>query len=121
MRTLVVTGAGTSEPEFTDPWTLEVFGRWMPAMAAGDLEGSIDAFALFTAGPHRTLDEVSSEVDRRIRAMAHRTMSKHSAGERLLPGTHGVPQHAGVEVMADGSCLQARPSRSERLSHTERF
>lgn len=81
VRALVVTGAGTSEPEFTDPWTLQVLGRQIAAMSAGDLDGAIDAFALFAAGPHRVLDDVNPEVVRRIRQMARRTMSKHASGE----------------------------------------
>ncbi|MCO5998906.1 alpha/beta fold hydrolase [Actinoallomurus rhizosphaericola] len=87
VRALVVTGAGTSEPEFTDPWTVEALGAATAAMAAGDLEGAIDAFALFAAGPYRTLDDVDPEVLRRVREMARRTMSKHTAdeGNLLIP------------------------------------
>ena len=81
VRALVVSGAATSEPEFADPWTLEVLGRQVAAMAAGDLDGAIDAFALFAAGPHRTLDDVAPEVVRRVRQMARRTMAKHTADE----------------------------------------
>ena len=81
VRALVVGGAGTSEPEFTDPWTIKVLTAWTSAMAAGDLETSIDEFALFAAGPHRTLDDVAPDVVRRIREMARRTMSKHATGE----------------------------------------
>jgi pimeloyl-ACP methyl ester carboxylesterase len=82
VRALVVSGAGTSEPTFTDPWTLGLLERWTAAMAAGDLDGSIDAFALFAAGPGRSLSDVDPIVVTRIRDMARRTMSKHSAGEQ---------------------------------------
>jgi pimeloyl-ACP methyl ester carboxylesterase len=82
VRALVVSGAGTSEPTFTDPWTQTVLGQWTAAMAAGDLDGSIDAFTLFAAGPGRSLDDVSPGVVARIRDMARRTMSKHGRGER---------------------------------------
>lgn len=82
VRALVVSGAGTSEPTFTDPWTLTMLGQWNAAMAAGDLDGSIDAFTLFAAGPGRSLDDVSPGVAARIRDMARRTMSKHGRGER---------------------------------------
>jgi pimeloyl-ACP methyl ester carboxylesterase len=81
VRALVVSGAGTSEPEFADPWTRNVLGSQVSAMAAGDLDGAIDAFALFAAGPHRNHDDVAPEVVRRIREMARRTMAKHTAGE----------------------------------------
>ena len=77
VRALIVSGAGTSEPEFTDPWTRNVLSSWASAIAAGDLEGSIDAFALFAAGPHRAIGDVAPGVVRRIREMARTTMSKH--------------------------------------------
>jgi pimeloyl-ACP methyl ester carboxylesterase len=82
VRALVVSGAGTSEPTFTDPWTQTVLGQWTAAMAAGDLDGSIEAFTLFAAGPGRSLGDVAPGVVARIRDMARRTMSKHGPGER---------------------------------------
>ncbi|MBV9856445.1 MAG: alpha/beta fold hydrolase [Streptosporangiaceae bacterium] len=87
VRALAVSGAGTSEPEFTDPWTIQVRREWYSAMAAADLEGAIDAFSLFAAGPHRGLCSVDPGVVRRIREMARRTMTKHTAGEpdHLIP------------------------------------
>ncbi|MEV5708560.1 alpha/beta hydrolase [Actinoallomurus sp. NPDC052274] len=87
VRALVVTGAGTSEPEFTDPWTVTAFGAMTAAMATGDLEGAIDACTLFAAGPYRTLDDVDPDVVRRVREMERRTMSKHTADESdpLIP------------------------------------
>jgi pimeloyl-ACP methyl ester carboxylesterase len=81
VRALIVSGAGTSEPEFTDPWTRNVLSSWASAIAAGDLESSIDAFALFAAGPHRAIGDVAPDVVRRIREMARTTMSKHAPGE----------------------------------------
>jgi len=81
VRALVITGAGTSEPEFTDPWTRTVLGNQISAMTAGDLEGAIDAFVLFAAGPHRAPGDVAPDVVRRIREMARRTMTKHTRGE----------------------------------------
>jgi pimeloyl-ACP methyl ester carboxylesterase len=82
VRGLIVSGAGTSEPTFTDPWTQRVLKQCMTAMASGDLEGSIDAFALFAAGPRRPLSDVAPGVVARIRAMARRTMSRHGTGDR---------------------------------------
>ncbi len=81
VRALVVSGAATSEPEFTDPWTLSVLRTWTAAMAAGDLDGSVDAFLRFAAGPHRTLRDVDPDVVRRLCAMAGHTMAKHAVGE----------------------------------------
>ena len=36
VRALVVSGAGTSEPEFTDPWTLKVLSDMASSIAVGD-------------------------------------------------------------------------------------
>lgn len=81
VRAVVVTGAGTSEPTFTDPWTVSVLTAWTGAMAAGDLDGSVEGFMSFVAGPHRRLDEVDPDVERRLRRITRTTMSKHTAGE----------------------------------------
>lgn len=81
VRALVTSGAGTSEPEYTDPWTIQVRRDWYSAMAAGDRESAIDAFTLFVAGPHRALGSVDPDVTRRIREMARRTMAKHTTDE----------------------------------------
>lgn len=78
---VVVTGAGTSEPYFTDPWTNQVWGTWHAAMAAGDLNASIEAFTLFAAGPHRTLDDLNPEIVNHLRHITRETMSKHTVGE----------------------------------------
>ncbi|MEU4830055.1 alpha/beta fold hydrolase [Streptosporangium sp. NPDC023615] len=78
---VVVSGAGTSEPYFTDPWTTRSLATWHAAMAAGDLEASVEGFMLFAAGPHRTLDDLDPEVVDRLRRMARGTMSKHTGGE----------------------------------------
>jgi pimeloyl-ACP methyl ester carboxylesterase len=78
---LIVSGAGTSEPYFTDPWTTQIFALWTSAMAAGDLESSVEAFIHFAAGPHRTLNDVAPDVMRRLRQMATGTMGKHTPDE----------------------------------------
>ncbi|MEU7433913.1 alpha/beta hydrolase [Streptomyces sioyaensis] len=84
VRAVVVSGAGTSEPYFTDPWTTKTFATWQSAMAAGDLDASVEAFTLFAAGPHRTLDDLDPEVVGHLREMTRRTLSKHTAGEPNL-------------------------------------
>jgi pimeloyl-ACP methyl ester carboxylesterase len=45
VRALVLTGAGTSEPYFTDPWTVRAFGAWTGAMAVPVLavHGGVDS------------------------------------------------------------------------------
>ena len=124
VRALVVGGAGTSEPEFTDPWTLKVLTTWVSTMAAGDLETSIDEFALFAAGPHRTLDDVAPDVVRRIREMARRTMSKHAVGEPdwsvPVEDTWGRAAAIAVPVLAINGDLDAADhiGMAERLART---
>lgn len=81
VRALVVSGAGTSEPEFHHPWARDVQAAQARALAAGDVEGWVDAFLMFVAGPHRTVDAVDPQVVRRVRDMAGRTLAKHTAAE----------------------------------------
>ncbi|MFC9235736.1 alpha/beta fold hydrolase [Streptomyces decoyicus] len=82
VHALLVSGAGTSEPEFHDPWVKGIQAEQARALAAGDVEGWIDAFTLFAAGPRRTLDDVDQDVVRRLREMTGRTVAKHTGTER---------------------------------------
>ncbi|GAA3443503.1 alpha/beta fold hydrolase [Planomonospora venezuelensis] len=121
---VVVSGAGTSEPYFTDPWTVRSLAAWHAAMAAGDLDASIEGFMLFAAGPHRTLDDLGPEVVSRLRRMARDTMSKHTAGEpdRLVPvrGTWERIADIGVPVLAVNGTLDSPDhiGMAERLART---
>ncbi|MFI6500253.1 alpha/beta fold hydrolase [Nonomuraea typhae] len=81
---LVISGAGGTPPYFHDSWTLQAMAAWNAAMAAGDLEGSLEGFMAFVAGPYRSLDEVDPGVVRRVQEMGRKTMSRHSAGEPSL-------------------------------------
>ncbi|KUL38876.1 alpha/beta hydrolase [Streptomyces sp. NRRL F-4489] len=81
VRALVVSGVGTSEPEFRDPWVRETRDEEARALAAGDIEGWVEAFTRLGAGPHRTLDDMDHDVVRRLREMARRTITKHTADE----------------------------------------
>ncbi|WP_030799573.1 alpha/beta fold hydrolase [Streptomyces sp. NRRL S-337] len=100
VRALVVGGAGTSEPEWRDPWVAEVRAAEAAALAAGDIEGWIDAFLRFAAGPHRTLDDVRPEVVARLREMARRTIGKHTADEKdwLVPVSDTWARAASITV-----------------------
>lgn len=93
-------GAGTGEPYFTDPWTTRIWGSWNSAMAAGDLEASVETFMQFVAGPHRTLGDVEPRVVDRLRQMTTATMSKHAAGEpnMLVPVRDAWARAATIEV-----------------------
>ncbi|NDK31753.1 alpha/beta fold hydrolase [Nesterenkonia haasae] len=78
---LVVSGAGTSEPEFRDPWVLDVLGAWQRSSEALDPEGWISAFMRFVAGPQRALSEVDPGVTSGIERMARHTLSTHIVRE----------------------------------------
>ncbi|MFG2289506.1 alpha/beta fold hydrolase [Streptomyces sp. NPDC048595] len=87
VRALVVSGAGTNEPEFQDPWVKEMLAEQARALADADAEAWIDAWMRGVAGPHRTLDDVAPHVVRRLRQMLTRTVAKHTSTEpvRLVP------------------------------------
>ncbi|MFI7057329.1 alpha/beta fold hydrolase [Streptosporangium canum] len=97
---VVVSGAGTNEPYFTDPWTTQAMATWHSAMAAGDLDLSVEAFTLLAAGPHRTLGELDPDVVNRLRRMARGTMSKHTSDEpnRLVPVRDAWARVAKIEI-----------------------
>ena len=83
---LVVSGTGTSEPEFTDPWMLSTLADWKAAEVGGDLEGWFEAFMRFTAGPHRRPEDVDPAVWQLVETMARETIANH-----LRVGADGLP------------------------------
>ncbi|MFC7374718.1 alpha/beta fold hydrolase [Brachybacterium sp. GCM10030267] len=83
---LVASGTGTSEPEFTDPWTLQVLADWQRAQEAGDLEEWLGVTERFVAGPARSIDEVDPAVRELCARMARETVTDH-----LRVGEDGVP------------------------------
>ncbi|AYY13831.1 alpha/beta hydrolase [Actinobacteria bacterium YIM 96077] len=74
---LVVSGTGTSEPEFTDPWIVDIFSAWQQAQAAADLEAWVDVFLRFVPGPQRTAADVEPAVMRGIQTMARDLVTTH--------------------------------------------
>lgn len=85
VRAVVAVGSGTTEPAFADPFVLRIFETWQHAQENNDIEGWLDAFLLFAAGPHRGLDEVDPEVVSRIRRMAQDTVLAHARPEAVQP------------------------------------
>jgi pimeloyl-ACP methyl ester carboxylesterase len=77
----VVSGAGTSEPRFTDPWTTATFAAWTTAMAEGRVEDAVAEYTRFAAGPHRALDDLDPDVVERLTTMTRETFAKHAVGE----------------------------------------
>jgi pimeloyl-ACP methyl ester carboxylesterase len=74
---LVVSGTGTSEPTFTDPWALDVFATWERAQAARDAEGWIEAFLRFVPGPQRSADDIDPQVLAECGQMVTDTVATH--------------------------------------------
>ena len=74
---ILVSGTGTSEPVFEDPWALQAFADWKAAEQRTDLQEWVDVFQRFTAGPHRTLDEVEPAVRDLVDTMARDTVQNH--------------------------------------------
>ncbi|MFI0714341.1 alpha/beta fold hydrolase [Streptomyces inhibens] len=124
VRALVVSGAGTSEPEFQDPWVKDIQAEWARTTAAGDAEGFVNAHLLFAAGPHRTLDDVDPNVVRRLREMAGRTIAKHTGAEsvQLVPVTETWTRAAEITIpvlaINGGIDSDDHIGMAERLVHT---
>ncbi|GGR26108.1 alpha/beta fold hydrolase [Streptomyces aurantiogriseus] len=124
VRAVVVTGVGTSEPSWEDPWVLDVLAEEQRTLATGDIEAWLNAFLRYAAGPHRPLDDVDQNVVRRLRAMALRTISKHTAGEpdHLVPvkDTWKRAAHIDVPVLAINGGIDSADhiGMAERLVRT---
>ncbi|MGH3317912.1 MAG: alpha/beta fold hydrolase [Nocardioidaceae bacterium] len=108
---IVVSGTGTSEPEFRDPWVLDLLATWQRTQEAGDAEGWIEAFMAFVPGPHRALTDVDPEVTRQVEQMVRDTLANHlvldEAGMPVPParptpvaGTWARLSDIGVPVLA---------------------
>ncbi|GAA3687266.1 alpha/beta hydrolase [Nonomuraea antimicrobica] len=121
---VVVSGAGTSQPSFSDPWTTQALATWHAAMAAGDLDASVEGFMLFAAGPYRTLDDLDPEFAGRLRRLARDTMSKHTVGEpqHLVPVLDTWERIAKIDVpvLAVNGALDSPDhlTMAERLART---
>ena len=81
-RALVVSGAGTSEPEFTDGWTRAVLEQTMSALFAGDVPGALAAWGGFATGPNRTRADLDPAIPALIDEMTRKTWMKHTAEDR---------------------------------------
>ncbi|MET8472592.1 alpha/beta hydrolase [Streptomyces sp. NPDC006422] len=135
---VVVSGAGTSEPYFTDPWTTGLWQTWQSAMAAGDVAAAVEAFTRFASGPHRTLDDLDPQVVDRLRKMTWGTMSKHTAEEpdwsvplkdtwdraagltlpiRAINGAVDSPDHIGMAERLTSSVTNGRSTSIPDTAH----
>ncbi|MDT0455032.1 alpha/beta hydrolase [Streptomyces sp. DSM 41527] len=121
---LVISGVGTSEPAFQDPWIHAIQAEQDRALAVGDAEAWVEAFIRGAAGPHRTLDDVDQEVVCRLREMTRRTVSKHTGTEPVLmvPVTDTWERAAKITVpvlaVNGGIDSDDHIGMAERLVHT---
>ncbi|UUU33559.1 alpha/beta hydrolase [Streptomyces sp. CA-210063] len=124
VRALVVSGVGTSEPEFTDPWTKDSTARYYGALMSGDIEGWLDIVGEVVAGPHRAIADVDPDIVRRVREMSRATAAKHTVGETdwHVPVTDTWARAAGITapVLAINGTLDASDliAMAERLVAT---
>lgn len=77
---LVVSGTGTSDPEFRDPWVLDIQATWQRAVQERDPEAWVEGFARFLPGPHRGPDDVDPAL-----VEANDTMIRHTLTTHVLP------------------------------------
>ncbi len=114
---VVVVGAGTSEPEFHDPWLLGVLETQAKAAAAGDVTGWIEGALAFAAGPSRQLSEVDADVVRRLREMIETTLATHVAtGVPVLPTAPTRTWERLVDVPIPVLCLGGELDSSDHLA-----
>ena len=81
VRALVVSGNGTSEPEFVDSWTHKTMEKVWPALFAGDLAGALRVWNEFTVGPERKLSDLDPGIPALVAEMTMKTWGKHTADE----------------------------------------
>ncbi|HLS15357.1 MAG TPA: alpha/beta hydrolase [Beutenbergiaceae bacterium] len=100
---LVVGGTGSSEPEFTEPWTLETFAAWARAEENADAEAWIEVFMRFVPGPRRTVDDVEPGVMDLIESMARETLTHVSidAAGVVRPPVRPIPVRRTWERLPD--------------------
>ncbi len=92
---ILVGGTGTSEIEFTDPWAVKAFADWRDAESGSSTQAWIDVLQRFTAGPHRTLDQVDPALRDLVQEMARSTLDQHlRLDEQGVP----VPPHPPTPV-----------------------
>lgn len=87
VRGVVISGAGTGEPTFEDPWSLKILGRLERAIAEMDAAAWIEAELDFAAGPRRNLGAMDSGIVARLRAMHEHFASTHVVVPGVTPPT----------------------------------
>jgi pimeloyl-ACP methyl ester carboxylesterase len=87
VRGVVISGAGTGEPSFEDPWSLKILGRLERAIAEMDPAAWIEAELDFAAGPRRNLAAMDPDIVARLRMMHEHFASTHVVVPGVTPPT----------------------------------
>lgn len=74
---LVLSGAGTSDPDFRDPWIVGLRRDWAAAERDRDAERWIDVFLRLGVGPYRAVPDVDAGINDLVRTMAVDTLARH--------------------------------------------
>lgn len=82
---IVASGAGTNEPTFDDPWTLDVLGRAAEAQAALDAPRWIATMTEFAVGPRREVSDLDPAVVDLVAGMMGDTVRNHVRPDAVAP------------------------------------
>jgi len=89
VSSLVISGAGTNEPVFEDPWSLSQLARLQQAIEAMDVSAWVAAELDYAAGPDRTLEDLDTRMVERLRTMHEHFVSTH-VRPGIVPADHVV-------------------------------
>lgn len=119
---LVVVGAGTNEPTFTDPWILDLQQRMAEAEQRLDAPLWIGLFLqALVIGPHRTADDVDPAVLARCREMVTDTVTHHVRPDAVKPGHVANPWDRLPEITVPALGVYGELDVSDHIAMTERF
>lgn len=77
VRALVISGAGTNEPVFDDPWAIDHQAKLQHAVETHDATEWITAILECSAGPSRSVDDLDPAAVGRLRTMHQRFAETH--------------------------------------------
>ncbi len=122
VATLVVSGAGTNEPTFTDPWILEQKAIMNRAEERQDAATWTDTFVTMgLVGPHRTLADLDPAMVTRYREMVITTIGNHVRPD-AVPPTHvkGSWERLG-EIAVPAMAIAGGVDSDDHLAMVHRF
>jgi pimeloyl-ACP methyl ester carboxylesterase len=119
---LVVVGAGTNEPAFTDPWMTGLQKQMAEAQQRLDAPAWIDLFLrALVAGPYREPAEVDADVLARCREMVTATVTNHVRPDAVAPHhVTGSWERLG-EITVPAMAIYGALDAADHVAMTERF